>query len=202
MKNLSKIILLIIVLFFSGCGGNIDLVKNGVLMLNDSITVGNAIEKWKVCDSVKWSEFVSDNGRDIVEANCKIKKQYQNDIIKYYSKNARHITKQKIDVNKIGSIFMDFQFSISVNSSDFNLEYVGLNLDNLDSLNLDMLGTFEYIYQNSGNLNEILNNTFEGDVFVGKMDDELDALDKEFEKDMKDFDREMQELDNMFNDLF
>lgn len=202
MKNLSKIILLIIVLFFSGCGGNIDLVKNGVLAINDSITVGNAIEKWKVCDSVKWSEFVSDNGRDIVEANCKIKKQYQNDIIKYYLQNAKHITKQKINANKINSIFMDFQFSISVNSSDFNLEYVGLNLGNLDSLNLDMLETFEYIYKNSGNFKKILNSTFEGNVFVGNMGDELDALDKEFEKDMKEFDREMQEFDNMFNDLF
>ena len=63
MKIFNKLIIFVAILFFSGCSDNISIVKNSVLLTNDSITIGDAIEKWKVCNSVKWSEFTSDNGR-------------------------------------------------------------------------------------------------------------------------------------------
>lgn len=202
MKIFNKLIIFIAILIFSGCSDNISIVKNGVLLTNDSITVGDAIEKWKVCNSVKWSEFTSDNGRNIVEANCKIEKSYKNDIIKYYLKNQKYISKNKINTDKIKEIFVDFQFVLNINKDGFDVQYIGINLDDLDSLNLDILGTLEYVYDNISDFNKILNNTFESDVYLGKTDDELDKSYKEFQKDMQEIDGEMQELDNMFNDIF
>lgn len=192
MKIFNKLIIFVAILIFSGCSDNISIVKNGVLLTNDSITIGDAIEKWKVCNSVKWSEFTSDNGRSVVEANCKIEKSYKNDIIKYYLKNQKYISKNKINTDKIKEIFVDFQFVLNINKDGFDVQYIGINLDDLNSLNLDILGTLEYVYDNISDFNKILNNTFETDVYLGKTDDELD---KEFQKDM-------QELDDMFNDIF
>ena len=48
-------------------GGDISLVKNGVLGIDNSITVGEAIDNYKYFKDVKWESFKTDNGRRVVQ---------------------------------------------------------------------------------------------------------------------------------------
>ncbi|MDP8171163.1 lipoprotein [Pasteurella skyensis] len=57
--------------FLTACNVNdIDTVKNGILELNKTLTVGEAIDNYKGCKSVKWESFKADNGTKIVQATC------------------------------------------------------------------------------------------------------------------------------------
>lgn len=51
---------------------NIEIVKNGYLDFDKSITVGRALDNYKFFKSTNWDEFESEQGRDIVEFNGEI----------------------------------------------------------------------------------------------------------------------------------
>ncbi|WP_442765654.1 hypothetical protein [Sulfurospirillum cavolei] len=68
MKQISKVIsIFITVLFLIGCSSNENIVKNGTLAFDKSITVGQAFDKYSYFSSTKWRSFKTDNGRQIVE---------------------------------------------------------------------------------------------------------------------------------------
>jgi len=60
----------IVCTLLSGCGSDLDKVKNGVLDFNKTITVGQALDNWKSCESKDWKSFTSDNGVKVVEFTC------------------------------------------------------------------------------------------------------------------------------------
>ena len=73
MKNfILKIFALIVVLAtLTACGGgNVSSVKNGVFDDYQGTTVGDAFDNWNICESTSWSEFQTENGRNIVEYRC------------------------------------------------------------------------------------------------------------------------------------
>jgi hypothetical protein len=68
---MNKINLAIIIgLTISGCGSNVDKIKDGVMDFDKSITVSQAFDNWKSCKNSKWSEFLTDNGKNMVEFSC------------------------------------------------------------------------------------------------------------------------------------
>lgn len=64
--------MLLFLLVLTGCQkqSNIDLVKNGVLEFDKSLTVGQAIENYTLAKKVTWDAGESENGRNFV--NCTI----------------------------------------------------------------------------------------------------------------------------------
>ncbi|RLA81799.1 MAG: hypothetical protein DRG78_08655 [Epsilonproteobacteria bacterium] len=62
--------ILLISIGFSGCGSNVDTVKDGTMNFNNSTTLGKALDNWQECSSSKWSEFETKNGMKIVELTC------------------------------------------------------------------------------------------------------------------------------------
>jgi len=71
MKIFLGIATLLATLMISGCNSsNIDKVKNGIMDFDKSITVSQAFDNWKSCSNSKWSEFTTDNGKNIVEFTC------------------------------------------------------------------------------------------------------------------------------------
>lgn len=60
-------------LMLSGCGNNIDTVKNGVLKYNKTITVGQALDNYEDCETSDWKEFETKNGANIVNFTCNVK---------------------------------------------------------------------------------------------------------------------------------
>jgi hypothetical protein len=57
----------------AGCGSDVDKVKGGTLDFNKTITVGQALDNWRSCESKEWRSFSSDNGVKVVEFTCRHK---------------------------------------------------------------------------------------------------------------------------------
>lgn len=74
MKNLKLLIVgLFLSLMISGCSDNTDLVKNGIMNFNKTITVGDAFDNWKDCKNSEWSSFETDNKTPVVQFTCEKK---------------------------------------------------------------------------------------------------------------------------------
>ena len=41
----------------TGCGNNTDLVKDGIMNFNKTITVGNAFDNWNDCKNSEWNRL-------------------------------------------------------------------------------------------------------------------------------------------------
>ena len=88
------ILTLMLVLGLNGCGNNADLVKNGIMNFNKTITVGEAFDNWKDCKSHKWKSFETDNKTSVVEFRCERKntKEYMNKVKNLLSNNKKEET--------------------------------------------------------------------------------------------------------------
>lgn len=77
-KNITSItskVLLFLALFTScSYADNIDLVKDSIMRFDKSITVGQAFDNWENCKDKNWTEFQTNNKKQIVEFTCKINK--------------------------------------------------------------------------------------------------------------------------------
>jgi hypothetical protein len=81
---------LIICMLLAGCGSDIDKVKKGFLGFNKTLTVGQALDNWKSCESKDWKSFTSDNGVRVVDFTCHHKTEdYFSDLKSYMSKSDR-----------------------------------------------------------------------------------------------------------------
>ncbi len=75
MKSITIKVLLSLTLFTSySYSDNIDLVKNSIMKFDKSITVGQAFDNWELCKDKKWTEFQTNNKKQIVEFICKVNK--------------------------------------------------------------------------------------------------------------------------------
>jgi len=57
-------------LILSGCGSDVDLVKDGVMDFNQTTTLGQALDNWKSCKETNWEFFETDNGVTVVQFTC------------------------------------------------------------------------------------------------------------------------------------
>ena len=72
MKKHSVLLFVFLILStILGCemfgGGEVDLVKNGTLEIDKSLTVGKAIDNYKYFKKTEWKLVTTDNGKKIVE---------------------------------------------------------------------------------------------------------------------------------------
>jgi len=75
IKLITSKVLLSLTLFSSNSyADNIDLVKDSIMRFDKSITVGQAFDNWEKCKDKKWTEFETNNKKQIVEFTCKINK--------------------------------------------------------------------------------------------------------------------------------
>lgn len=114
-KNLQKGIIfgLFLSLVMTGCSDNTDLVKNGVMNFNKTITIGEAFNNWNNCEDSKWDSFKTDNHTKVVEFTCKKK-----NVKEYFSKVKNILIKQsqgykKADYLNVVSSKEIFQWTIN-----------------------------------------------------------------------------------------
>lgn len=81
---------LFLAIFMAGCNSDIDLVKNGVMNFNKTITVGEAFDNWNDCANSKWDSFETDNHIKVVEFTCEKK-----NVKEYFSKLKSFLSKKK-----------------------------------------------------------------------------------------------------------
>jgi len=61
-----------VVIALSGCGGDIDTIKNGTLNGYESTTIGKAFDNYSYKLTNKWDEFETNNGQKIVSVNMNL----------------------------------------------------------------------------------------------------------------------------------
>lgn len=105
----------ICLVIFTSCGSSdIETVKNGYLPFDRGITFGSAVENYKYFESTKWKKLKTKKGREIVQINGKLKKDY-------------FITGQK-DKALIEQAEMIIQCSINKDDQSFDVMYTGVEL--------------------------------------------------------------------------
>ena len=145
MRNLKIIVLSFMILSITGCSNsNVNFVKNGVFNDYQSTTVGQAFDNWKMCDSVTWEEFESDNGSQHVEFNCFAGNSLQS----YLTSKAFFFVDgntQYSDDKKEGKIIrqgINFTTQFQINLDDsFEINYMGASSEGYGEIDLSGLGT-------------------------------------------------------------
>lgn len=123
MSNAKKYIIIFSAFLVAGCdGGNIGVVKDGLMSMNKTLTVGEAFDKWRECEKKEWSEFKTDNGVNVVQFEC--------DSITlgpfiFAVKDLSGDQGPYLDIVK--STFV-VQWTTNKDGSSFQLEYVGDNI--------------------------------------------------------------------------
>lgn len=112
---------LLIILSITGCdqaksvvsGRDLEFVKNGVLELDKSLTVGQAIDNYKYFKSTKWQALKTDNGRRVVSVAAVV------DTAKHPNMNS---------IPNLKQMEMKFQFVINQDST-FKVGWCGLAME-------------------------------------------------------------------------
>lgn len=125
-KNVKKVIpIFAMCIAVSGCGTDTDKVKNGVLEFNKTLTVGQALDNWKSCETRKWEEFSAENGVKVVQFTCQHK-------VKEYTEKVKGFLPDEI---KNGAIYADIvsnieKFQFTINKDDtFQIHNVSIETE-------------------------------------------------------------------------
>jgi len=137
----------------TGCGGALDLVKNGVMDFNQTTTLGKALDNWKSCEQRNWKEFETDNGAKVIQFSC------QHKIAQYMSKAKSLLPQKKQDEAGHLDIISNVQtFQFTVNQDDtFQIDNVQVKTTWKDGKSLDdsqkPVEQLKKAYQNQLNFN-------------------------------------------------
>lgn len=109
-----KVAMLGALAILQGCGvsSDVNLVKNGVMDFNKTLTVGEALDNWKECAEKSWEEFKTENGMHVVQFTCNTKN------VAHFIQQLKEIVRNEceamscaaIDVTKMERVF---QWSIN-----------------------------------------------------------------------------------------
>jgi len=101
---------MVLVLVLAGCGGDVDLVKGGVMDFNQTTTLGKALDNWKSCESRDWEGFETDSGIKVVQFTCQHK-------VSQYMDKAKILLSKKDQSNadhlNVASNIQTFQFTVN-----------------------------------------------------------------------------------------
>jgi len=152
--KIGKLLLTIIAIvatisFFQGEGEglNISFVKNGILEFDKSLTVGEAFDNYKYFETVTWDAFVTENGREVVEAVGRVNLD-------------KHPNGKNWRSEGLISVDVLFQFLLNRDGDTFEVYAYGLNFKGKDgtekTIDADDMGLSEI--ELMMNLGEIYNN--------------------------------------------
>jgi len=104
-----------------GCGSpsDTDLVKNGIMPFNKTLTVGEAFDRWSECQQKNWEEFESDNGQRVVQFTCSAR-----DVAAFMGKAKSMLNESNYDHFNMTEVLSTFQWTINKDDS-FQLQDVG-----------------------------------------------------------------------------
>lgn len=130
MKLYVLLFLLLSVISISGCdkaksltNSDVSLVKAGTLEFDKSLTVGQAIDKYRYFKKTDWELLKEDNGRRVVQTTADI------DVMKHPDINPAKIPELK-------SAFYKFQFIINQDKT-FQLGWCGFGAEKTDGSKIE-----------------------------------------------------------------
>ncbi|WDP91063.1 MAG: hypothetical protein HUN04_15715 [Desulfobacter sp.] len=118
----TSIVILFATVFLFGCGSNpTDVVKDAHLKLDNSITLGDALEKNKHLTGQTWEEFEDDMGRTIVEFTAK--------------SDIECLSEESCDFIKKYGVYTDVKIQFTVGEDEkFEITYIGTAYNASDEL--------------------------------------------------------------------
>lgn len=117
----TSIIILFVTVILFGCGSNpTDIVKDGHLKFDKSVTIGEALERNKLLQNQTWEEFEDEAGRTIVEFTAVADIPCMNDDV------CATITEYSIKTK--------WKLQFTVNGDKFELSFIGAGIDGLQTL--------------------------------------------------------------------
>jgi hypothetical protein len=135
-----KLVLLIAVVFLLvGCSPSISIVKDGTLDLDKSVTVGNALDKYKYFYNTKWSVINDEQSRTIVDFVGKLNIEKM-----FYDANDGHVyakewlNKNYKDMRDMEAVHV--QFLLNADKKGFKLGYQGLIINGAESHSANVIG--------------------------------------------------------------
>lgn len=137
MKKIIFLNFLTIAFVLSACSdSNIEAVKKGVLEFDKTLTVGEAIDNYKYCDEKpSWKSFVSENGRDMVQASCDMNKAFRQYLVHAAETSGIQLEKtQKEQKDKIKKLKQDIDESnLQIKESHNKIPNTKKEMSNLES---------------------------------------------------------------------
>jgi hypothetical protein len=147
-----------LIILLSGCGNQIDLVKDGTLNYDKSLTVGEALEDYSYFKDTSWNLIEADQGRKVVEfsgtLNCKrmledlfldLETIERGKTSLASGSHVEEVTAAKIIMDQVNkkwfrdypelieehnfTLNYDIQFLLSKSDDSFELAYTGLSLE-------------------------------------------------------------------------
>ncbi len=161
MKKLKLLIMgFLLSLFILGCSNDIDIVKNGTMNFNKTITVGEAFDRWNNCQKREWESFETDNGVRVVQFTCG-NKDY---ISKYLYKIKSFLPKKEQNANYLNLRDMQQIFQWTINRDNtFQIDNIQLefiwNNGKKSNVPMEIIEELKKVYKNEAfNENEELKN--------------------------------------------
>ncbi|ACL06479.1 hypothetical protein Dalk_4802 [Desulfatibacillum aliphaticivorans] len=123
------VVLVCLTLAIGGCSQNpVDLVKTGVLKMDESVTVGDAFNGYHYFDVSDWQTFQDSQNRQVVQFNASFNyDKFADSEFEGIKLTAERLKEGKA---KMGDITMTYtaQFSISKDGETFSLSYSGFHM--------------------------------------------------------------------------
>jgi hypothetical protein len=133
---------MILAIGLTGCG-NTSMVKDGILDIDKSITIGEAFDRYEYLEDITWDSFEATNGRDIVEVRGNFSKELiaeKNKLLRSKLKKGSLLTQFQINKDET---FELFTINIELTGKNGKVMNIGegVSFDNLNQL-------LSEIYQN------------------------------------------------------
>jgi len=165
MRNLKIFLsILFVSVLFIGCGSDIDMVKDGVMNFNKTITVGEAFDNNVNCKKGEWESFETDNGTRVVQFTCNVKG------VKEFFNKTKSFFKDKDDLSHLDIISNIKVYQFTINKDDTfqidNVQNITKWADGKKTENpSDAVEALEEIYKNRLSLNiDELNDMLAGQI--------------------------------------
>lgn len=147
----------VISILLSGCGSDIDLVKNGTMNFNKTTTVGKVLDNWAACDSREWKSFKTKTGVRVVSFTC-----HQDDI-KYGEDVKRFMLDNCEELESYCEIIEENPF-LDLKSTDQVLEFT-VNKDESFQIKKDAVLRFlwgnDRVLEEKMNASDLIKNVYE-----------------------------------------
>ncbi len=121
---------------------NIDLVKNGTMNFNKTLTVGQALDNWEYCTNGKWDNFQTNNGIEVVEFGCETENLY-----KHFVDKKLNLDMLKKEISTLSKPYSTLKLLSLKDIADVKVRYIfQFTLNNDDTFQIDNIQQ-KYIFQ-------------------------------------------------------
>lgn len=135
MHNMKLIFLSLVIVFVASCSVEpVDVVKEGTLNFDESVTIGAALDGYKYFEKSTWETFETSQGRTIVEfTGVMAQNAYVGSTLEGVRLTEEILTRSNVIMKDLKFTY-SCQFQISEEDDTFEVVYSGINFSGDDTI--------------------------------------------------------------------